>query len=80
MSKICNQTFIKDVYRDKKYTGTMKCVACNEESNINLMLPCSVIDLNKQMKAFSKLHAIKGCNKKQLPAPEWACKSIGIII
>ena len=81
MDKICNQTFVKDKFRDKKYIGTMKCICCDEESNISLKFPCKLTDFNKQINAFQKMHDIKGCNKEQLSAPDWACESfeIGII-
>ena len=75
MAKICNQTFVKDAYRDKKYIGTMKCISCEEESNISLTFPCCLIDFNKQVKAFQKMHEVKGCNKQRLKAPDWASES-----
>lgn len=78
MAKICNQTFVKDTHRDKKYIGTMKCISCGEESNISLQFPCKLTDFNKQINAFQKMHETKGCNKKQLNAPEWACQSFDI--
>lgn len=70
--KICNQVMVKDQFRDKKYIGTMKCIACEEESNLAFKFPCSIKDFTSNLSAFIKLHTIKGCNKEKLNAPEWA--------
>jgi hypothetical protein len=78
MAKICNQTFIKDQFRDKKYIGTMKCIFCGEESNISLKFPCSLLEFNKQLQQFTKMHTVKGCNKTKLDAPDWACKTFEV--
>jgi hypothetical protein len=76
MAKICNQTFVKDQYRDRKYIGTMKCMHCEEESNIRFRFPIKITDFNKIVKAFVSLHTLNGCNKVQSEAPLWACGSV----
>jgi hypothetical protein len=74
--KVCNQTFIKDQFRNRAFIGTLKCIKCEEESNISLRFPCAVSDFNKEIQAFQKFHTNKGCNKGKLPAPEWAAQSV----
>ena len=80
MAKICNQLFVKDTHRDKKYICTVKCVYCGGESNLNLKLPILLIDYNKFLTKFIKTHKDKGCNKFKLNSPEWASKEINIAI
>jgi len=63
MIEICNQVFVKDSVRDRKYLSTMVCKACGEESNSGLKLPCPVTDFTNELKAFIELHDAKGCNK-----------------
>lgn len=75
--KICNQFFVKDIIRDKKYIGTLKCVCCNEESNMSGQYGIPVDDFLKFIKAFINLHKMKGCNKEQLKHPEWASTEVG---
>lgn len=71
-NKICNQFFVKDVFRDKRYNGTLKCACCDEESNMNLPYPIEMTALIKFIDLFTKLHASKGCNKAQIVGPDWA--------
>lgn len=63
MNKVCNQVFVKDTARDKKYLSTMKCRTCGEESNSGLIMPCPITEFTNELKAFIKLHDAKGCNK-----------------
>lgn len=80
MAKICNQVFVKDKFRNKKYAGTQKCLSCNHESHINLKFPFSVTDFISHTEAFVKLHTKLGCNKKSIDAPEWAAQTIDLAI
>lgn len=74
--KICNQLFVKDTHRNRKFNGTLKCSCCGEESNIEFPYPIEIFDYTRQIDAFVNLHKVKGCNKKQLPRPDWASKEI----
>lgn len=76
--KVCNQHMVKDSIRNKKYTGTIKCVACEDESNLQMKLPISVYDYIEYMKAFIKLHSMFGCNKVKLPVPDWASSDMSV--
>ena len=78
MAKATNQVMVKDTHRDMKYTGTMKCMKCGEESNLPEMYGFTVQSMVDQLKAFSKMHDIKGCNKKKVESPEWASGEINM--
>lgn len=52
--KVCNQVL-------KGSVGT--CKVCNEITV--LTLPLSVENMIKQLETFTKLHTLKGCNKKE---------------
>jgi hypothetical protein len=79
--KICNQFFVKDTHRDKKYACTLRCVTCDESSSLNATFPFEVSLLTDFIKNFTNLHHKKGCNKDQLSAPEWASGefNVGIV-
>ena len=65
-SKICNQMMVKDSFRNKEYQGTMKCIICEEESNLPSQFPFYLEVMKNPIDAFMKLHAIKGCNKNHI--------------
>lgn len=71
---------MKDTHRDMKYTGTMKCSCCEEESNLPQKFPFKLDEMVKQLEAFIKMHKIKGCNKKQVDIPDWASGEINVAI
>jgi len=75
MEKICNQHFIKDTHRDKKYTSTLKCSCCGEESHLTQPAPF-VKDFVRWLNDFTKLHKNKGCNKHKIEDQEWAAKEV----
>lgn len=76
--KICNQLFVKDIYRDKSFMGTVKCVCCGEQSNLNATFPFEVKLFTNFVKDFVRLHKGKGCNKVKLEAPEWASSDVSV--
>ena len=76
--KICNQRFVKDDFRDKKYIGSMKCITCGEVSNLTSGFPVALKDFTSNLDAFVKLHTVKGCNKTRTIDPDWASSKIGI--
>lgn len=78
--KICNQFFVKDIYRDKTKPGTAKCANCLEKSNFEEPFPFELKKFNKWMSSFVKLHSDKGCNKIKLNGPEWASSTINVAI
>lgn len=78
--KICNQFFVKDIYRDKTKSGTAKCSKCLEKSNFSNNFPFELKKFTKWMSNFIKLHSDKGCNSEQLHTPEWASVKIDISI
>lgn len=81
MRKICNQTFIKDSFRDRNHKSTVKCMVCNEESHWDEPFPFEMIKYVNWLESFEKLHTKKGCNKKRFNGtPAWASTefSIGI--
>ena len=80
MSKICNQTFVKDRFRNRKYSGTMKCMCCGEESHLRLKFPILLNYFNNSMKAFVALHTANGCNETAIEAPQWSCKTLDISV
>ena len=78
MTKICNQLFIKDTHRDKRYAATAKCACCGEESNFTEPFPFLLTNYIKWLNNFMKIHKDKGCNKTRLKAPEWAAQEANI--
>lgn len=80
MKKICNQAFVKDSHRDKRYSGTMRCICCMEESHLDFKFPFLVSKMIDQLRAFGKVHAAKGCNDVRLSAPDWASGVVDIAI
>jgi transcription elongation factor Elf1 len=81
MKNICNQSFVKDTHRDKKYNGTIKCSCCGEESHWNHPFPFEMKLYMKWLDDFMSLHKNKGCNKKKLPTQRWESTevSLGIV-
>lgn len=78
-NKICNQTFIKDKFRDHSHIGTMKCMVCNEESHLSVVFGCTVTAFTKEVESFTKHHTLKGCNKERVKVtPDWACTEFDI--
>ena len=73
-TRICNQLFVKDEFRDKQHVGTVKCVCCGEESHMPFKFPFPLEELSKFLKPFVAFHKAKGCNKEKLPSPEWAAR------
>lgn len=78
--KPCNQLFVKDIYRDKNFAGTVKCICCGEESSLMAKFPFDARLFSNFLKSFVGHHKNKGCNKIQLPAPEWASTNVHIAI
>ena len=76
MEKICNQHFVKDTHRDKKYNGTIKCSCCGEESNWIHPYPFEMKAFIKWLNDFTKLHKNKGCNKVRIDIQEWESKEV----
>ena len=74
--KICNQHFVKDSYRNKKYNGTIKCSCCGEESNWIHPFPFEMKLFIKWLDDFVKLHKNKGCNKTEIQIQEWESKEV----
>jgi hypothetical protein len=74
-SKICNQFFIKDIYRDKKYTSTLKCACCSGIDHFSDPAPL-VSQFTQWIEDFNKLHQNKGCNKVEVKGIDWAAKEI----
>ena len=75
MKKINNQHFVNDLFRDIKYTSTLKCSCCGEESHLSEPSPL-VTDFIKWLNDFTKLHKKKGCNKVRVDIQEWEAKEI----
>lgn len=75
-NKKCNQFFVKDDFRDKKFAGTIKCSCCNEESNLNAKFPFTMDLMINFINAFVTLHKKKGCNKSECEVPDWASGEI----
>lgn len=78
MAKICNQLLLKDSLRDKKYPMTAKCSCCGEESNLNASFPFEMDLMINFLNDFIRLHKNKGCNKEQLPVPDWASSEVNL--
>jgi hypothetical protein len=76
MKKICNQYFVKDTHRNKKYNGTIKCSCCDEESNWNQPYPFEMKLFIKWISDFQKLHNNKGCNKIKIETQAWESKEV----
>lgn len=76
MNEICNQLFVKDIFRDKNYPLTLKCVCCNEESNFTEPFPFTITKCTNWINNFAETHKNKGCNNTQLDSPEWAAQEI----
>jgi hypothetical protein len=74
--KICNQHFVKDIYRDKSHNGTIKCSYCDEESHWDSPFPFELKSYLKWLNDFTKLHENKGCNKINIPVKKWESKEV----
>lgn len=73
--KICNQYPVKDSIRDKRFTMTVKCACCNEQSNFNEAYPITLTTYVQYLSSFQAIHEYKGCNKKRIDCPDWAASS-----
>jgi len=78
--KICNQFFIKDIYRNKQYQATIKCAVCSEETNFSEPFPFELKNYTKWINNFVKIHKDKGCNKIKVKPDKWASGKISIAI
>jgi len=78
--EICNQFFVKDTHRDKRYPATIRCSCCDRVYHYINSFPFSINDIAKWMERTTQIHDFKGCNEKQLPDPEWASKEVEFTI
>ncbi len=76
--KICNQLFVKDTFRDRQYKATVRCVWCDESSNLEATYPFELKLITDFLSNFMKLHKQKGCNARQLSTPIWASKEVDL--
>lgn len=70
--KVCNQYFVSDMHRDRRYKATLKCAWCDEESNFTVLTTTNPDAYIFWMKSFKELHTAKGCNCRALHVQEWA--------
>ncbi len=76
--KICNQLFLKDEFRERKYPATVKCTYCGEQSSLQAIFPFPLEMFTNFLEDFVKLHSRKGCNKKEISSPAWASKEVNL--
>ena len=77
---IINQMMVKDSHRDTKYSGTMKCACCGEESHLPIIFPFLLCDMIDHMEVFMEMHNIKGCNEVKVDTPEWASSKLSLAL
>lgn len=70
-----NQYFVKDSKRDMCHLAEVKCAYCNESCVFPRGTP-KVKNFVKILKAFNRLHTLKGCNNTNITTPEWASTEI----